>query len=245
MSIISIEVPIQPYAGQLLIISDLILPDSASQDANKTKVSTKRKQRASFFDSSSIHKKIIKQLSQGNQADDISMSEKESLLDAFLAALETYMKHVVKKTIDLCEHRTSYHLYNDARCVMKNDMRTTMMFLNDLEMADYGSSDDDAGFYRKRRAENDDKERKVARLESVNDTAMLAIGGRKRPAEAPGPEAAPSGSKGGQVTGPPVQRPFALRFKHLNIRDVLQFMEEDSRYARSNMLFEAYLKYKS
>ncbi|EDV58020.1 transcription initiation factor TFIID subunit 4 [Drosophila erecta] len=245
MSILSIEVPIQPYAGQLLIISDLILPDAAPQDPNKTKGWTKRKQRASFFDLSSIYKKIIKQLSPNNQAEDICISEQDFLLDSFLAALETYMKHVVNKIIDLCEHRTSYHLYSDERCVMKNDMRTTMMFLNDLEMADYGSSDDEAGFYRKRRTENNDKDRKVTRLESVNDTAMLAIGGRKRPAEAPGPGAAPGGSKSGQVAGAATQRTFPLRFKHMNIRDVLQFMEEDRRYARSNMLFEAYLKYKS
>ncbi|EDW51823.1 GM14423 [Drosophila sechellia] len=238
-------VPIQSYAGQLLIVNDLILPDAGSQDASKAKVSMKKNQRASFFDRNSIYKKIMKHLSQGNQADDINISEQEWLLDAFLAALETYMKHVVKKTIELCEHRTSYHLHNDQRCVMKNDMRVTMMFLNDLEMADYGSSDDETGFYRKRRAENIDEERKVARLESVNDTALLAIGGRKRPAEQPAPDGAPSGSKVGKVPCAPIQRTLAPRFKHMNIRDVLQFMEEDRRYARSNMLFEAYLKYKS
>ncbi|KAH8351825.1 hypothetical protein KR084_000005 [Drosophila pseudotakahashii] len=242
MSLIPIEVPMQPYAGQVIIIKDLILPGASPQDWTKSSNLAKKKLRASFFERSSLLKKLLKHLTQANMADEFSMADHEALLDAFLAALETYMKSVVEKTIALCEHRSGYHLYNDERCVMKNDTRTTMMFLNDLEMADYGSSDDDAGFYRKHRAENAEKERKGVRLESVNDAAMLAIGGRKRPAEAAPPEATPSGSGSG---GPAAQRPFGLRFKHLSIRDVLQFMEEDRRYSRSNMLFEAYLKYKS
>ncbi|XP_017004006.2 transcription initiation factor TFIID subunit 4 [Drosophila takahashii] len=241
MSLIPIEVPMQPYAGKLLVIKNLILPEVTPQDLTKSSNLAKKKPRASFFERSSLMKKLLKNLTQANMADDIYMVDHEALLDAFLAALETYMKLVVQKTIALCEHRSGYHLYNDVRCVMKNDMRTTMMFLNDLEMADYGSSDDDAGFYRKHRTESADKEKKGVRLESVNDTAMLAIGGRKRPAEAAPPEATPSGSA---AVGPPAQRPFGLRFKHLSIRDVLQFMEEDRRYSRSNMLFEAYLKYK-
>uniref|UniRef100_A0A6P4E602 Transcription initiation factor TFIID subunit 4 n=1 Tax=Drosophila rhopaloa TaxID=1041015 RepID=A0A6P4E602_DRORH len=239
MSVIPIEVPIQPYAGELLIIKDLILPDVAKIEMNK---SNKKKTRISFFDRNSILKKILKHFAQNNKADDICMVDCESLLDAFLSALETYMKFVLKKTIELCEHRCGYHLYKDERCVMKNDMRTTMMFLNDLEMADYGSSDDDAAFYRKRRAETVEKEKKSVRVESVNDTAMLAIGGRKRGAEDPVTEPTPVA-----ISAPanvPVQKPFGLRFKHLNIRDVMQFMEEDRRYWRSNMLFEAYLKYK-
>ncbi|XP_017056814.2 transcription initiation factor TFIID subunit 4 [Drosophila ficusphila] len=246
MSAIPIEVPMQPYCGQLLIIKDLILPDAATQDSGKSNNLVKKKTRPSFFERSSILKKIVKQMNQINQANEIRLVDFEPLLDAFLSALETYMKFVVKKAIELCEHRSGYHLYNDDRCVMKNDMRATMVFLNNLEMADYGSSDEDSGFNRKRRAENDEKGKKCIRLETLNSTAMMALGSRKRPAEdaATPAGAAPSIS----TTAPPnpqVQRPFALRIKHLNIRDVLQFMEEDRRYHRSNMLFEAYLKYKA
>ncbi|KAI8043319.1 transcription initiation factor TFIID subunit 4 [Drosophila gunungcola] len=240
MSIQPIEVPIQPYAGHLLIIKS-ILPDVAPQDLNKS--SKSKKSRPSYFERSSILNKLQKHFAANNQAAEIDLVDCESLLDAFLAALETYMKFVVKKTIELCEHRSGYHLFNDERCVMKNDMRITMTFLNNLEMADYGSSDDDAGFYRKRRAENVEREKKSVRKESSNDTAMMAISGRKRPAEVPSSEPTPL-----PITAPAkvaVQRPFGMRFKHLIIRDVMQFLEEDRRYSRSNMLFEAYLKYKA
>nr|XP_016933111.1 uncharacterized protein LOC108012319 [Drosophila suzukii] len=239
MSATAFTVPIQPYAGPLLIIKDLILPDAAPQDSSKSANPAKKKPRASFFDRSGVLKKLVKHWTQSNVVDEICFEDQEALLDAFLAALETYMKFVVKKTVALCEHRSGYHLYNDERCKMNNDMRTTMTFLNDLEMADCGSSDDDAGFYYKRRKQNTEKQGKGVRFESVNDTAMLAIGGRKRPAEAPVPEGTPSdpGAKA------PVKRPFGMRFKHLSIRDVLQFMEEDKRYSRSNMLHEAYLRY--
>ncbi|XP_016956577.1 uncharacterized protein LOC108029037 [Drosophila biarmipes] len=245
MSVIAFEVPMQPYAGPLLIIKDLILPDVAPQDPSKPLNPAKKKPRASFFDRSGILKKLVKHWTQSNVVNEYFFENQEALLDAFLAALETYMKYVVKKTVALCEHRSGYHLYNDERCEMNNDMRTTMMFLNDLETADYGSSDDDAGFYYKRRAGNDEKESRAMRFDSVNDTAMLAIGGRKRPAEALVPDGTPSGSNGDPASSAPMQRPFALRFKHMSIRDVLQFMEEDRRYARSNMLHEAYLRYRS
>ncbi|KAH8412801.1 hypothetical protein KR009_005803 [Drosophila setifemur] len=233
MSAKAIEVPLQPHAGKPMIIKNLIQPEIGEPNvsANKTKY------RASYFERGGILKKLIK---HSNPEDEITMEANGPLLDGFLAALETYMKYVVKKVLEQCEHRTGYFLHNDERCVMTNDMRTTMSFLNDLEMADYGSSDEDASYYRKRRSGNDQKVVKVSNvhLESVNNTALKAIGGRKRPADGP---LDPS-----VLVNPLVNplRQIGQRFKYVNVRDVLQFMEEEKRFSRSNLLFEAYLRYK-
>ncbi|XP_017067078.2 transcription initiation factor TFIID subunit 4 [Drosophila eugracilis] len=244
MSRIPVVVPIQPYAGPLLIIKDLILPESGHPDPNKTNNPTKKKARNSFFDRNSIQIKLAKLIGQGSQGDEGRIAGNDVLLDAFLAALETYMKFVITKIIELCEHRSGHALYNDDRCVMKNDTRTTMMFLNDLEMADYGSSDDDSGFYRKRRAETAEYGKSGVAFKSTLDTVSMAFT-RKRPAEAPATEGTSSVSNASSGSVVPIPRPYGQRYKHLNIRDVLQFMEENRRYSRSNMLFEAYLKYKS
>ncbi|KAH8341357.1 hypothetical protein KR059_004137 [Drosophila kikkawai] len=261
----AIEVPIQPYAGQLLIIKDLVQP-------KPTEAGT----RVSFFERSVITKKLLKQLAQveGGKNEKISMLGYEPVVDGVLDALEAYMKLVVQKIVELCEHRCGYKLYMSNRFVIKNDVRTTMTFLHDLELADYGSSDDDEGFYRNvaelddRKERRNRKERKEPKQQhreskpqknphdekanirglkaSADSIAMLAFGSRKRPAAeasktnttAAGAAATSNGSNAQKVVPPVVPR-----FKHVTIKDVLQFMEEDKRYYRSNMLHEAYMKY--
>ncbi|KAH8388124.1 hypothetical protein KR200_002613 [Drosophila serrata] len=266
------EVPIQPYAGQLLIIKDLLQP-------KPTEAGT----RTSYFDRCVIGKKLTKQMAlvEGAKSDKISIHGHESLVDGILDALETYMKMIVQKVIELCEHRCGYRLYMNKRYVLKNDVRTTMTFLNDMELADYGSSEDDEGFYRtlaeldERRERRRCRERKEKEIKkevkvevkkepkeskgnqeqkpnirgikaSADNIAMLAFGSRKRPAtktpvtnHSATPNAAPIPIG---LRAPPGVA-MLPRFKHVTIRDVLQVMEEDKRYNRSNMLYEAYLKY--
>ncbi|KAH8233955.1 hypothetical protein KR032_005006 [Drosophila birchii] len=253
------EVPIQSYAGQLLIIKDLLQPKPLEAGI-----------RASYFDRSVIGKRLLKQMSlgEGGKGEKISMYGYDSVVDGFLDALEAYMKLIVQKVVEMCEHRCGYKLYMNKRFVLKSDVRTTMTFLNDLELADYGSSDDDEGFYRNiaeledRRERKKCKERKESKppkepkvpkdhqeeratmrgiKASADNIAMLAFGSRKRPAfkESVTTNAAP---KPGVPNGPRGVT-MAPRFKHVTIRDVLQVLEEDKRYNRSNMLYEAYLKY--
>lgn len=274
MSNRAIEVPIQPYAGQLLIIKDLVQPKAAESGP-----------RASFFERSVVAKKLLRQLvlAEGGKVEKITMLGYEPLVDRFLDALEAYMKAVVQKVVAMCEHRCGYNLYMNGRFVLKNDVRTTMTFLNDLELADFGSSDDDEGFYRNMAELEDRKERKnrkdrkepkqqkeskapkqqresMAPREqkepkiagrglkaSADNIAMLAFGSRKRAAEdktastsrsaAADVAPIPSGSNAQQCVS------AVPRLKHVTIKDVLQFMEEDKRFSRSNMLYEAYLKY--
>ncbi|KAH8236287.1 hypothetical protein KR038_011248 [Drosophila bunnanda] len=263
------EVPIQPYAGQLLIIKDLLKP-------KPTEAGT----RTSYFDRCVIVKKLLKQLAlvEGGKSDKISMFGYDDLVDGFLDALEAYMKVVVGKVIELCEHRCGYKLFMNNKFVLKSDVRTTMTFLNDLELADNGSSDDDEGFYRnmaeledrrerknrkerkdkvlmkevKKEVKKEPKEEKVEKATNIrgikasaDNIAMMAFGSRKRPAAkasgtttstaAPNAAPAPSGNNAPTANAP--------RLKHVTIRDVLQVLEEDKRYCRSNMLYEAYLKY--
>ncbi|KAH8282765.1 hypothetical protein KR054_009628 [Drosophila jambulina] len=259
----AIEVPIQPYAGPPLIIKDLVQPKPVEAGT-----------RVSFFERSVITKKLLKQLAlvEGGKGEKISMYGYDSVVDGLLDALEAFMKVVVQKVVELCEHRCGYKLYMNKRFVLKNDVRTTMTFLNDLELADYGSSDDEEGFYRNMAVLEDRKERKNRKERkepkpqkewkspkdqqeekatirglkaSADSIAMLAFGSRKRPmAKAPSSvnvttnvNPTPSGSHAPQGV------PMLPRFKHVTIKDVLQFLEEDKRYCRSNMLYEAYLKY--
>jgi len=71
MSATAFTVPIQPYAGPLLIIKDLILPDAVPQDSSKSANPAKKKPRASFFDRSGVLKKLVKHWTQSGVVDEI------------------------------------------------------------------------------------------------------------------------------------------------------------------------------
>lgn len=152
MSSYPIEVPMQPYAGRLLIIEHLIVPDVSDDQrqgsGKKAIVGPKFSDmpRPSFFEPKVIEKTLLKYcILEG-----ISKDFKDELVDALLSAVETYMKYLVRTVIELCEHRSGNNLYNDPRCVVQHNMRTTMMFLNDREVADYGCSDDDSAYGHRR-----------------------------------------------------------------------------------------------
>lgn len=152
MSNYPIEVPMQPYAGRLLIIEHLIVPDLSDDQ----KMASGKKPipgpkfgdmpRPSFFEPKVIEKTLLKYCT----LEGISKDFKEDLVNALLAAVETYMKYLMRTVIELCEHRSGNNLYNDPRCVVQHNMRTTMMFLNDREVADYGCSDDDSAYGHRR-----------------------------------------------------------------------------------------------
>lgn len=227
-----IEVPLQPYAGQLLLIKDLVIPDTSS---------SKSRARPSFFERSCVLKRLLRVLGQEYPNEEFNIESNDPLIEGFMAGLETFMRFTVQKSIEQCEHRTGYFLYSDDRCIMKNEMRSTMSFLNDLELADYGSSDDDNDFYRRRRypGSRDHKSHSM-QMDSINTTALNAIGAvRKRPGDGPGTDPVLYPGVVGNLN-----RPLGFRCKYISIRDVMQFMEEDKRFSRSNLLFEAYLKYK-
>lgn len=102
------------------------------------------------------------------------------------------------------------------------------------------------------------------RLESTNNTALLALGARKPPSgtcaslfSTPGLERSIEMTAGMGMAGtaaaartaqdatkqqPP--RTFFVRIKHVNVKDIIQFMEGEKRYAKSKLLYNAYLNYK-
>lgn len=101
------------------------------------------------------------------------------------------------------------------------------------------------------------------RLESTNNTALLALGARKPLSgggaivnlfSAPGLDRTIGMEKGtgaglaykaaAAATAKPVQRTFVVRIKHVNVKDIIQFMEGEQRYARSKLLYDSYLNYK-
>ncbi|EDW12848.1 uncharacterized protein LOC6577439 [Drosophila mojavensis] len=245
-----IEVPMQPYAGRLLIIENLIVPDLSDDE----KLSAGKKSfagpkfsdmpRPSFFEPKVIEKTLFKYCA----VEGVTKDFKDDIVNALLAAVETYVKYVMLSAIELCEHRSGNNLYNDPRCVVMHNMRTTMMFLNDREVADYGCSDDDSSYGHRRRwmklqrnRTNNSGESEM-RLESTNYTAMMALGARKplRPTgfTAPGGQAPAGGAQ------PPPPRSFIIRVKHMNVKDIIQFMETERRYYKSKLLYDAYLNYK-
>lgn len=149
-----IEVPMQPYAGKLLIIDQLVLP--LNLEELKLKPPTVKKTtsgftlsdmlRISYFDPEVIEKTLITFCT----LEGIAKQFKNDLVEGMLAAIETYMMYMIKSVIELCEHRSGNNLFNDPRCVVQHNMRNTMMFLNDREVADYGCSDDDSAFGHRR-----------------------------------------------------------------------------------------------
>ncbi|KAH8398428.1 hypothetical protein KR215_001605, partial [Drosophila sulfurigaster] len=222
------EVPMRHYAGKRLLITDLIVPGNREE------------RRPSYFDRKGIEQMLLKYSAMENVLRQGPFNEE--LVDGILSAVETYAKYMVKSVIELCEHRTGYWLYNDPRCVMQHDMRSTMMFLNDREAADFGGADDETPGHRsrwmkmKRKLPGSSSLEHEMRLESTNTTALLALGGRK-------PTAASTSRFGsGVATALPPRAP-PLRAKRVVVKDIVQFMENNKRYARSQLLYEAYLTY--
>lgn len=102
------------------------------------------------------------------------------------------------------------------------------------------------------------------RLESTNNTALLALGARKPLSgaitnlfTAPGLDrtigsgmetgtgaGAGLANKAAATAKPAAQRTFVVRIKHVNVKDIIQFMEGEQRYARSKLLYDSYLNYK-
>ncbi|XP_030384523.1 uncharacterized protein LOC115631823 [Scaptodrosophila lebanonensis] len=273
-STVSTSVPMQPYAGQSLIIGNFPVPTKVESkspalsgptpskqpkliDMNMTEqLGTKPKQRPSYFERSSIAKRILKYCN----IEECSDFSKDEAVELLLPGLETYMKYVVDRVIELCDHRSGYHLANDKRVKVEQDMRTTMMFLNDLEMGDSASSDGDGNYNRRRRWASSIRSRLMAPqpgMETANTTAMMALGPRKpNSSDSPGRNEIP-------VAPVPVQRQQrpqqqhqhqqqqqqqrqiqVSNYKRINIRDVFAFMSGEKRYNSSNMFFDAYLKYK-
>ncbi|XP_034100745.1 uncharacterized protein LOC117565642 [Drosophila albomicans] len=222
------EVPMRHYAGKRLLITELIVPENREE------------RRPSYFDRKGIEQMLLKYSAMENVLRQGPFNEE--LVDGILSAVETYAKYMVKSVIELCEHRTGYWLYNDPRCVMQHDMRSTMMFLNDREAADFGGADDETPGHRsrwmkmKRKLPGSSSLEHEMRLESTNTTALLALGGRK-------PTAASTSRFGsGVATALPPRAP-PLRAKRVVVKDIVQFMENNKRYARSQLLYEAYLTY--
>lgn len=140
----------QSYAGKLLIIDQLVIPDSSDEPVPGKKENSDTKfsdmPRPSFFEPKVIEKTLLKYCTLENMPKQF----KDELVDGLLAAVETYMKHLIRSAIELCEHRSGNNLYNDPRCVVQHNMRTTMMFLNDREVSDFGCSDDDTNYGHRR-----------------------------------------------------------------------------------------------
>ncbi|ALC38262.1 nht [Drosophila busckii] len=243
-----IEVPMQSYAGQRLIIAKPLVPEQQPKVNNK--YNNQESARISHFESKSIERMLLSFCA----VESISLNKHNAdvLIEVLLAAVECYMKHLLSSTIELCQHRTGNRLYNDPNCVVNDNMRTTMMFLNDREVTGYGNSDDDTNYGHRRRWKKLQRNRNFTacdneiRLETTNNTALLALGARKPPTM--GAAAVAAGSSAGSAakssSAALPQRAFTMRIKHVNVKDVMQFMEDQQRYAKSKLLYDAYINYK-
>jgi len=135
----------QHYAGQLLIIDQLILPDSSDDLAmgkREGKEDVKPKfsdmPRPTFFEPKAIEKILLNYCTSEN----VSKEFKDELMNGLFSAVETYIKHLLEKVIGFSVHRSINNLSNDLRCVVQLDMRTSMLFLNDRAASDFGSDDE-------------------------------------------------------------------------------------------------------
>ncbi|EDV99265.1 transcription initiation factor TFIID subunit 4 [Drosophila grimshawi] len=254
-----IRVPMQPYAGKRLIIENLIVPDSSDDLKVEPKSGEKPVSAPKFMDMprpTFLEKKWIERtLFTYCSLNGLSTVVNEELVEGLLAAAETFLKDMMQTVIEFSEHRSGNSLYDDPRCELHHDLRTTMRFLDDREVADYGCSDDDTAYGHRRRWMKLQRNRNPTnsfeseiRLESTNKTALLALGVRKPqsatatvglPNTAPGLPAAGAGTAA-QLP----KRQFFVRIKHMKVRDIIQYMENEKRFNKSKLLYDAYLSYK-
>ncbi|XP_046866960.1 uncharacterized protein LOC6643624 [Drosophila willistoni] len=234
---------VQPYAGKLMIIQDILAPPIQEDDPNQ--------QPGSYFNFPKLVDTFRTFLKEAGYKTD--RGDYNQLIDGILCALETYMKHILQVIIKNCEFRVNFHLINDKRCKFNHILRDKVNYLNEMKR---GASDErysrkmcrrrakvrqsDPGF---RRYQNE------KRLACINYTAMLALGVHKRVGTVLfDPFSAPYPRNGRTYFGASNQNhykrlPTVLHQKYIKVQDVLQLLEQDPRFKYSMLLYEAYMRY--
>lgn len=179
-------------------------------------------------------------------------------------ALQERLKTIVEKLTCVTQHRIDPVTKTDGRYEVTQDVKGQLKFLEELDRVDKKRREDSEREMllraAKSRSKNEDpeqaklkakaKEMQRAELEELrqreaNLTALQAIGPRKK-ARLDGPgEAAPSTSSGGSASSNSNtgrgQLALRTRLKRINLRDMLHMMENDREFARSPILYKAYL----
>lgn len=176
-------------------------------------------------------------------------------------ALQERLKTIVEKLTCVTQHRIDPVTKTDGRYEVTQDVKGQLKFLEELDRVDKKRREDSEREMllraAKSRSKNEDpeqaklkakaKEMQRAELEELrqreaNLTALQAIGPRKK-ARLDGPgESAPttSNTSPSSNTGRG-QLALRTRLKRINLRDMLHMMENDREFARSPILYKAYL----
>lgn len=178
-------------------------------------------------------------------------------------ALQERLKTIVEKLTCVTQHRIDPVTKTDGRYEVTQDVKGQLKFLEELDRVDKKRREDSEREMllraAKSRSKNEDpeqaklkakaKEMQRAELEELrqraaNLTALQAIGPRKKarldgPGE-PAPSTSGSVSSSNSNTGRG-QLALRTRLKRINLRDMLYMMENDREFARSPILYKAYL----
>ncbi|KAL7051078.1 hypothetical protein ACKWTF_004323 [Chironomus riparius] len=176
-------------------------------------------------------------------------------------ATQEHLKNIIEKLAVIAEHRIDI-LKMDNRYEMTTDVRGQIKFLEELDKAEQKRHEEVEREMllraAKSRSKTEDpeqaklkakaKEMQRAELEEMrhreaNNTALQAIGTRKRKIDS---ESATSlTGNGTNVGSTPMVKTTAAprpRIKRVNMRDMIFYMEQEKDTCRSTMLYKAYLK---
>ncbi|XP_070499152.1 transcription initiation factor TFIID subunit 4 isoform X6 [Chironomus tepperi] len=176
-------------------------------------------------------------------------------------ATQEHLKNIIEKLAVIAEHRIDI-LKMDPRYEMTTDVRGQIKFLEELDKAEQKRHEEVEREMllraAKSRSKTEDpeqaklkakaKEMQRAELEEMrhreaNNTALQAIGTRKRKIDS---DSATSMTGNGTNLGstPMIKTTAAARprIKRVNMRDMIFYMEQEKDTCRSTMLYKAYLK---
>ncbi|CRL06913.1 CLUMA_CG019583, isoform A [Clunio marinus] len=178
-------------------------------------------------------------------------------------AAQERLKNIIEKLAVIAEHRIDI-LKIDPRYEITSDVRGQIKFLEELDKAEQKrheevereillraaksrskTEDPEQAKLKAKAKEMQRAEMEELRHREANNTALQAIGPRKKPKMDPDASTVTtpsSGVIGGTPTGiktPAQPRP---RIKRVNMRDMIFYMEQEKDSCRSTMLYKAYLK---
>ncbi|KAG5678471.1 hypothetical protein PVAND_008141 [Polypedilum vanderplanki] len=176
-------------------------------------------------------------------------------------AAQEHLKNIVEKLAVIAEHRIDI-LKMDPRYEMTSDVRGQIKFLEELDKAEQKRHEEVEREIllraAKSRSKTEDpeqaklkakaKEMQRAELEELrhreaNNTALQAIGPRKRKLESDTTTTAIG--NGTNVGSTPMMKTSSVarpRIKRVNMRDMIFYMEQEKETCRSVMLYKTYLK---
>ncbi|XP_016840344.1 transcription initiation factor TFIID subunit 4 isoform X2 [Nasonia vitripennis] len=179
-------------------------------------------------------------------------------------AAQERLKNLVEKLAIIAEHRIDL-VKVDPRYEVTQDVRAQLKFLEELDRVERKRHEEQEREVllkaAKSRAKTEDPEQaklkakakemqraemEEARQREANQTALQAIGPRKKPKLDLGGSSAssPGGTAGLAGTGAGLNRqmPLRPRLKRVNFRDLLFLLEQEKETCRSSTLYRSYLK---